>query len=562
MIHNYQTITNVLEQFAANHLAVARFECSFDDQLDQFATVDASWPILYAVPQDVTFVEDTNQYRFKIYSLTLVQGDRSDEKPALTHTHLILADLVNWLKYNLADDLVLINEPQIRPINYISTEGLMGWVGDFIIESEAEANDCSIPFDNNFGFTGRTCSYNNVLPFLTCDALQYCPTIMEMNTSINYLLARPDIYISGGTFSDGTIVLTNTTGGTVSITCITSGSGDSYWISGSTGLRSLKPLGNNGDAQGDNSLIIGYGNVTQGENSLAIGQYTFTQGSNSLATGFGNSALGGNSFVGGNDSQAIGGDSIAFGDSTIAEGYASAAIGSGSYTLGDNSIATGQNTQALGDTSTAMGNSTTASGDNSFASNRVTTASGPSSVAMGDISVASGYGSFAMGGDSGRVNDLYTTASGRGAFAIGYGSLAQGDFAFAGGGDPDTGDGIAGGQATGKNSFAFGAGSQAVGDNTFALGYGINAVSANTTYVDQLNVMNPLSNPAVSNLGIDNNGFVVLTSGSTSTDVYVTGGTYTAGTAIFTNNTGGTFSVSGFSTSTSSVDILQIQVFS
>ena len=32
-------------------------------------------------------------------------------------------------------------------------------------------------------------------------------------------------------------------------------------------------------------------------------------------------------------------------------------------------------------------------------------------------------------------------------------------------------------------------------------------------------------------------------------DVYVTGGTYSAGTAVFTNNTGGTFSVSGFSTS-------------
>jgi hypothetical protein len=37
-----------------------------------------------------------------------------------------------------------------------------------------------------------------------------------------------------------------------------------------------------------------------------------------------------------------------------------------------------------------------------------------------------------------------------------------------------------------------------------------------------------------------------------NTDVFVTGGTYSAGTAVFTNNTGGTFSVSGFSTSTGS----------
>ena len=36
-----------------------------------------------------------------------------------------------------------------------------------------------------------------------------------------------------------------------------------------------------------------------------------------------------------------------------------------------------------------------------------------------------------------------------------------------------------------------------------------------------------------------------------TTDVFVTGGTYSSGTAIFTNNTGGTFSVSGFSDATS-----------
>jgi len=38
-------------------------------------------------------------------------------------------------------------------------------------------------------------------------------------------------------------------------------------------------------------------------------------------------------------------------------------------------------------------------------------------------------------------------------------------------------------------------------------------------------------------------------------DIRVTGGTYTTGTATFTNNTGGTFNVSGFSTGTSSTDI-------
>jgi hypothetical protein len=40
----------------------------------------------------------------------------------------------------------------------------------------------------------------------------------------------------------------------------------------------------------------------------------------------------------------------------------------------------------------------------------------------------------------------------------------------------------------------------------------------------------------------------INSSGGTGFDVFVTGGTYSNGTAIFTNNSGGTFSVSGFST--------------
>jgi hypothetical protein len=44
-----------------------------------------------------------------------------------------------------------------------------------------------------------------------------------------------------------------------------------------------------------------------------------------------------------------------------------------------------------------------------------------------------------------------------------------------------------------------------------------------------------------------------------TTEVYVTGGTYTAGTAVFRNNTGGTFNVTGFSTGTTDM-LLQVEL--
>lgn len=48
----------------------------------------------------------------------------------------------------------------------------------------------------------------------------------------------------------------------------------------------------------------------------------------------------------------------------------------------------------------------------------------------------------------------------------------------------------------------------------------------------------------------NNTGGTFTVTGISSTDTFVTGGTYSAGTATFTNNSGGTFSVTGFSTST------------
>jgi hypothetical protein len=45
-----------------------------------------------------------------------------------------------------------------------------------------------------------------------------------------------------------------------------------------------------------------------------------------------------------------------------------------------------------------------------------------------------------------------------------------------------------------------------------------------------------------------NNWVVIFGGNNKLIDIYVTGGTYSSGTAVFTNNTGGTFNVSGFST--------------
>jgi hypothetical protein len=55
--------------------------------------------------------------------------------------------------------------------------------------------------------------------------------------------------------------------------------------------------------------------------------------------------------------------------------------------------------------------------------------------------------------------------------------------------------------------------------------------------------------------GLIANTISATTYSNLPTDIRVTGGTYTAGTATYTNNTGGTFTVTGFTTGSTNMDI-------
>ena len=59
-----------------------------------------------------------------------------------------------------------------------------------------------------------------------------------------------------------------------------------------------------------------------------------------------------------------------------------------------------------------------------------------------------------------------------------------------------------------------------------------------------------VTGPTIFTSGLTANTISATTYFNLPKDVFVTGGTYSSGTAVFTNNTGGTFSVTGFSTST------------
>jgi hypothetical protein len=219
-------------------------------------------------------------------------------------------------------------------------------------------------------------------------------------SATTYLGLPIDIRVTGGTYSNGTAIFTNNTGGTFTVTGFTTGgtssdtfvtgftysnnnltifqnqsqsplqvninsftgltingtlsattlsattylglppsiSADTYWISGSTGAFSIKAINDTGlDATGDYAVAIGFETLAAGEASFAMGRQTIAEGGGSLAMGRGNRVNGNYSFAGGSSNVVNGNNSFVFGGG-------SAANGNSTIILGDNMTGDSANT--------------------------------------------------------------------------------------------------------------------------------------------------------------------------------------------------------------------------
>ena len=218
MSQQYNTVVNALEQFSANHLSLKRFKCSFFEQMDNFSTSENSFPILYAIPNDISFEYNIDVMSFRVYCVDVLQKDRSNEQVILNETLLILRDLNNWFKQNNYNNLNVLNNPRAIPVNNFLTEFTTGWYIDIDVEVEGETNDCSIPFSNNFILTGITCDTQYVNQFLTCDTLLSCDGFIDLDNRVTTL--ESIVYTITGaplTFSGSTNYYSRfTSGGTIS----------------------------------------------------------------------------------------------------------------------------------------------------------------------------------------------------------------------------------------------------------------------------------------------------------------------------------------------------------
>jgi hypothetical protein len=199
-VKNYLTVVANLQSFANAHMQIQRFKSSYLSKIEGFAKEDREFPIMYAIPNQITAQRYTNIYSFRVYILDKTNNAGDNEIAILNTGENILRDLAIWIKES-QNGLELENEPIMTPIeDYLMDWGFIGWYADYDVMGPAFSSDCSIPFVDNF-LTDFPAGVNCDISYpaaLTCDTLSGCTTIQTIQYDIQELQNKQ---FTGGTVS-------------------------------------------------------------------------------------------------------------------------------------------------------------------------------------------------------------------------------------------------------------------------------------------------------------------------------------------------------------------------
>jgi hypothetical protein len=308
--------------------------------------------------------------------------------------------------------------------------------------------------------------------------------------------------ITGGTYDPitGTLTFYDDTGGDFSVSGFITG----YTNTAVTGLtynnsNTFTVLENDGTTHSASiNVVTGmtFNGFLKTSGSTTSGLYSFAFGNNLTSSGDYSFSQGLNNTSSGNYSHSEGRGSTSSGLYSHAEGKGNDSSGSDSHAEGSNTISSGVASHAEGDGTESFGANSHAEGQDTLAYGSWSHAEGSGTTTYGQYSHAEGLGTITNGDYQLTIGQFNSTASTQSAFIIGNGT-----------------------SNTNRSNLVLATG------NTFNI-YG------------NLSVTGTTSSAIIS----------ATTYQNLPTDIRVTGGTYSNGTTIFTNNTGGTFSVSGFST--------------
>jgi hypothetical protein len=535
-VNAYIQLVTFINDFAEQHIGVHRFKAEASEQLPNFSNEGEAFPILFMTPLATQFQSNVDSFTVRIYCLDLIQADRANINQIWSDTNLILNDLKKWFTEGNNQTWEIVGDPIATPINNALLDKVGGFVMDMTFLVPTYCSDM-IPFSGS-PFVGGEAYEAIFSRWLTCETVVPCLT---GNTDFNNYLETfltggtggQDIFVTGGTYSNGTATFTNNTGGTFNVSGFKT---DDIFVTGGTKSGSVATFTNN---TGGTFNVSGFTDifVTGGTYNNSTGTATFTNNSGGTfnVTGFSTGGTGTDTYVTGftfnpatynlnlsqNNGSSFNADlSILSSDVTVTGGTYNPSNGSATFTnntggtftvtgfltggtisndsywtsgstwngtnypikanndsgldaTGAYAVAEGQGTVARGVSSHAEGTNTTANGNYSHSEGQSTTAEGDWSHSEGANTTANGQTAHAEGWS--------TTANNHNAHAEGDTTIANGEASHSEGSQTT---------ATGNYSHAEGTLTLAYGPNSHAEGNTTRAVGESSHVEGYLNISN------------------------------------------------------------------------
>lgn len=184
-ITSYHILQSKIEAFCDNHYQIKKFGGEFYSEINNFATEDEKFPIIFSSPIAQRVSDNVIQFDMDIYCLDIIKNDRSNINTILSDTNLILNDLHLFFKLGEDVSVDVIGEPSLTPINNSLMDYAAGWVMRITFEVD-NYGPCQIPFIDAPLIPVEQ-GGNIFFQYLTCETLASCDTFENLVASAETL---------------------------------------------------------------------------------------------------------------------------------------------------------------------------------------------------------------------------------------------------------------------------------------------------------------------------------------------------------------------------------------
>ena len=220
----YNGLLNILESFASEHIDVRRFIAEDLDQMSEMTSKDEQFPVMFVTPTNNIFDWHINQYEVRIYVYDRLIKDRTNINDIRSKTNQIISDLDVWLRKEAELPIEVTSISTSYPFSSELMTDVTGWYVDVVVDIPSYET-CNIPFLNEPVITGYTCDILYSNNYLTCLNVLECDTLTdyiadEIQEAISGITTE-NTFVTGGTFSQDTLILERNDGEEVIVTGFT-----------------------------------------------------------------------------------------------------------------------------------------------------------------------------------------------------------------------------------------------------------------------------------------------------------------------------------------------------